>query len=105
MTRQERFAFEWEFGNMPQGLQVWDESGVLVLDTSTITGKSLVDLGEVTGSGSTSISVPSGTTAVVSTVGGSQDYVPQVSLSGGTISWAPPSGSSSSRGRIYVDLL
>lgn len=90
---------------MPQGLQVFDESGTIIVDSNTFTIKTFLDIGEVTANGSTSISIPAGTTPVVTVDSGVTDYTPNVSLSGGSLTWSKPAGTSSMRGRVLVDLV
>ena len=90
---------------MPQGLQVKDDAGNIIIDTSTYTVKALIDLGEVTSSGSTTITIPPGTTAVVSVDSVSADYPPNVTVSGSTVSWGFLSGAASLRGRLLVDIV
>lgn len=90
---------------MPSGLQVWDDTGTIIIDTSTNTIKALIDLGEVTSAGSTTISIPAGTTPVVSIDSVASNYPPNVTVSGSTVSWGFLSGAASLRGRLLVDIV
>lgn len=75
---------------MPQGLQVWDASGVLIVDTSTLVYKE-ISIPTVTASGSVTVAVPAGATLVaiptVDYAQASTNAAPEVSISGGTVSY------------------
>ncbi len=90
---------------MAQGLQVWDASGLLIVDTSTLLPRS-VEIGQVTAAGSASIvpiqqGMSVGVPVVVSDTGVPP---PEVTLVGATLSWAPR-GDQGMNARLTVMLL
>jgi len=90
---------------MPAGLQVWDASGLLVVDTSMMLPRS-VYIGEVSSAGSASI-IPiargeSIGVPMITPVGG--EATPEVTLNGSTLSWKA-SGQRGFRAELTVCLL
>lgn len=90
---------------MPQGCEIYDYTGTLVSGVGTTTLKSLTAVTVVDNAGSTSLSFPAGTTPIETTSGSSTSYVPQSSISGNTLTWSRPSGTSTMGGRIQVNLV
>jgi hypothetical protein len=79
---------------MPTGLQIFDPTGQLLLDTSTLVPRLALDIGEVTASGGVSIpAVNQGAIPVVIvTPSGSQQVAPAINISGPTITWSKVGG-------------
>lgn len=74
---------------MPQGIQVWDASGNLIVDTSTYVLKGVIDLGTVETPGSANIPeiTETGAIPILSVAMDATAVPPAVSISGSTVSW------------------
>ena len=97
---------------MPQGLQVWDASGNLVIDTSTYVLKTgFISLGNVTTAGSYDITplVTVGIDVIPIVQNNDAELpLPKVTKSSSAIEWAAQSGGAASDGfnaRIKVMLV
>ena len=80
---------------MPQGLQIWDASGNLILDTSNRIGRVLgvVTLDGNTSSSETNDGLLTGTPFyMVVFLGSFATYSPTISIASNVISWTMPSG-------------
>lgn len=90
---------------MPDGLQTWDENGNILIDTTTVVGRTLgvIDASAASGS-ATVVGLDQGTPFAVPLIqGGGNSYyyvydaltIPRCTFSGTTVSWvrqAPPIG-------------
>ena len=75
---------------MGQGLQIWDASGNLIFDTPDRIGRIVGSVATTAGvSGSVTFTIPTGCTPFwFSTTASQINGTPNISVSGGTISWS-----------------
>lgn len=91
---------------MPQGLQIFDPSGNLVLDTSSYVVKTgVIDIGDVSAPGSADISAITALGGVVTPVVSNNEMTkafPVVSISGNTLSWSRQAAGADFNARIRI---